>query len=146
VATFQLNTFRCPFYYSEPLRKFLDSQPSLTYVNFRSGLDVSIPFEQTLLPNLTRVKARLYWLPRLIPGRPVTIPLYEPISDLSFFTLSTGPLQKLRVPFFFLYPKPTSLLISTFPILMHLVMTSYILNHPEESIIVRKTSIYCIIK
>src|ERR1700733_5801350 len=62
-CTFQLDTFHCSFDYSEPLRKFLASQPSLTYVHFRSGLNVSIPFEQTLLPNLTWVAARHEWFP-----------------------------------------------------------------------------------
>jgi F-box domain len=148
-CTFQLYSFDCPFYYSEPLRKFLTSQPSLTYVNFLSGLDVSIPFEKTLLPNLTRVKAGHEWLPKLIPGRPVRSILmytpvfpYEPVDadlDSSFFALSTGPLQKLSITFFFLYPKPASLLISTFPFLMHLILTDYGRSY---SAFVRKTSFY----
>jgi F-box domain len=143
-CTFQLDTFYCRFYYSEPLRKFLASQPSLTYVNFRQRLDVSIPFEQTLLPNLTRVKTTYHeWLPILIPGRPVRsiiTYIYEPVdadSDLSFFALSTGPLQKLSIPFLFLYPKSASLLISTFPFLMHLILTGRI-----YSAFVRKSSFY----
>jgi F-box domain len=150
-CTFQLDTFRCPFYYSEPLRKFLASQPSLSYVQFLSGLDVSIPFEQTSLPNLTRINASHKWLPRLIPGRPVRSIVtfkpdftYGPVDadfDSSFFALSTGPLQKLIIPFFFLYPKPASLLISTFPSLMHLVLTSGP-RYSEVSAIVRKTSFY----
>src|SRR6202034_3090193 len=96
-CTFHLDTFRCPFYYNEALRKFLDSQPSLTYVYFEAGLDDSIPFEQTLLPNLTRVGTDYHeWLPILIPGRPVrSITTFEPDPviddpldpdfDLSFF-------------------------------------------------------------
>jgi hypothetical protein len=151
-STFQLDSFHCSFNDCEPLRKFLDSQSSLTCVYFRSGLDDSIPFEQTLLPNLNLVTAGHKWLPRLIPGRPIrsffTIPPYltrEPVhanSDLSFFALSTGPLQTLSIPFNFLYPKPASLLISAFPFLMHLVLTSYGLNDTEESAIVRETSFY----
>jgi len=146
-CTFELDTFHCPFGDSEPLRKFLASQPSLTYVNFLSEFNVSIPFEQTLLPNLTRVKARYEWFPILIPGRPVrsiiTYP-YGPVdadSDLSFFALSTGPLQKLSIPFLFLYPKSASLLISTFPFLMHLILTGRI-----NSAFVRKTSFYYVDK
>jgi hypothetical protein len=120
--------------------------------------NVSIPFEQTLLPNLTRVKATYEWFPILIPGRPVksidTIfpdDLYgchhyvnaEKDVDTSFFALSTGPLQKLSIHFNFLYPKPASLLLSTFPFLMHLVL-SYGTSFPEESesAIVRETSFY----
>jgi F-box domain len=150
-CTFRLDTFHCPFYDSEPLRKFLDSQPGLTYINIRAGLNISIPFEQTLLPNLTRVKAGHEWLPRLIPGRPVRSIItyapafsYEPGADPdpSFFALSTGPLQKLRIPFFLLYPKPASLLISSFPFLMHLSLTSDGLSYPGESAIVRKTTFY----
>jgi F-box domain len=147
-CTFQLDTFRCPFYYDETLRKFLASQPGLTYVNFRSGLDVSIPFEQTLLPNLTRVEAGPEWLPRLIPGRPVRSIItytYEPVDadvDLSFFALSTGPLLKFSIPIFWLYPKPTSLFISTFPFLTHLRLYAYGMSGSEESKIVRKASFY----
>jgi F-box domain len=141
-CTFQLDSFGCPFNYCEPFRKFLASQPSLTYVNFRSGLDDSIPFEQTLLPNLTRVKAYPDWLPILIPGRPVkSIAMYEPHFtydaddfDLSFLALSTGPLLKLSIPFYSLYPKPASLLTSTF--LVHLEL-SY-----SMSTLVRKTFFY----
>jgi hypothetical protein len=153
-CTFQLDTFRCPFYYNETLRKLLDSQPSLTYVYFRSGLDVSIPFEQTLLPNLTRVKTDYHqWLPILIPGRPVrSITTYEPDPvidepvdpdfDSSFFALSTGPLLKLNIPVLFLYPKPASFFMSTFPFLTHLMLYSYGMSQFGESVIVRKTSIY----
>ena len=154
-CTFQLVSFGCLFSYSEPLRKFLTSQPSLTYVEFLSGLYVSIPFEQTLLPNLTQVMASYEWLPSLIPGRHVrsiiTYPSenpYKPVcadSDLSLFALSAGPLQKLSVPFNFLYPKSASLLISTFPLLMHLVL-SYGPSYPGESAIVRKSSFITLVK
>jgi hypothetical protein len=146
-CTFQLDTFYCSLNYCELLRKFLTGQPSLTYVYFRSRPNVSIPFEQTLLPTLTRVKARHEWLPRLIPGQPVrSIIMFNPDStygpvdadfDLSFYALSTGPLQKLNIPFYFLYPKPASLLISSFPFLMHLVLSFY----PQVTVIVRRTSI-----
>jgi hypothetical protein len=151
-CTFQLDSFRCSFYYREPLHKFLTSQPSLTYVEFLSGLAVSIPFEQTLLPNLTRIKASYEWLPGLIPGRPVRSIItfksdftYGPVDadfDLSFFALSTGPLLKLSIPFKSLYPKPASLLISTFPFLTHLMLYSYNMSRSEESVIVCKTSFH----
>ena len=152
-CTFQLDSFGCPLDYCEPLRKFLASQPSLTYVQFLSGLDVSIPFEQTLLPNLTRVKTAYHeCLPILIPGRPVrSISTHEAgfdykyvnpdLDSLSFFALSTGPLQKLNIPFSLLYPKPASHLISTFPFLMHLILTGRI-----NSAFVRKTSFYYVDK
>jgi hypothetical protein len=142
-CTFQLDTFHCSLYYDKSLQKFLASQPSLTYVHFRSRFNISIPFEQTLLPNLTRVKAGYEWLPRLIPGRPVRSIItytFEPIdadSDLSFFALSTGPLQKLSITFFFLYLKPASLLISAFPFLMHLVLSD---NGLSSAAFVRKSS------
>jgi hypothetical protein len=151
-CTFQLDTFDCWFYYGDPLRKFLASQPSLTYVNFYQGLEESISFEQTLLPNLTRLAASLEWFPTLLPGRPVRLidthdpdfsfEYVHPDLDLSFFTLSAGPLQKLSIPFFFLYLKPASVLISTFPFLTHLVLTSYYMEHFEVSEVVRKTSFY----
>jgi F-box domain len=142
-CTFQLDTFQCSFYYSEPLRRFLANQPSLTYVHFFSGLDDSIPFEQTLLPNLTRVRAHPEWLPTLIPGRPVSsIVMYghnythdADDFNLSFLALSTGPLLKLNIPFNSLYPKPASFLTSTF--LMYLV-----LSYTGGFSLVRKTFFY----
>jgi hypothetical protein len=152
-CAFQLDVFDCSFYYSEPLRKFLASQPSLTYVNFRSGLNVSIPFEQTLLPNLTRVIAHPEWLPMLIPGRPVrSIDTHYPDFsyhhvntediDSSFFALSTGPLLELGIPIFWLYPKPASHFISIFPFLKHLTLYTYGASQSEKSVIVSKTSFY----
>jgi F-box domain len=150
-CTFQLDTFDCWFYYCEPLRKFLDSQPSLTYVNFHKGLEDLISFEQTMLPNLTRVAASLEWFPTLIPGRPIRLidthePDFDyehvdPNFDTSFFALSTGPLQKLSIPFFLLYLKPASLLLSTFPFLTHLELNSFYLHNSEVAVIVRKTSL-----
>jgi F-box domain len=150
-CTFQLDSFDCSFYDDETLRKFLASQPSITHVDFRcSGLDDSIPFEQTLLPNLTWVDAGPEWLPRLIPGRPVRSiitfefdpRIYKPDVDLIFFALSTGPLQKLSIPIFSLYPKPESLFISTFPFLTHLRLYAYVLSdYFMESPYVHKTSL-----
>ena len=142
-CTFQLDQFHCSFDDSEPLRKFLASQPSLTYVHFHSRVDVSIPFEQTLLPNLTRVRAHPEWLPTLIPGRPVSsIVMYghnythdADDFNLSFLALSTGPLLKLNIPFNSLYPKPASFLTSTF--LMYLV-----LSYTGGFSLVRKTFLY----
>jgi hypothetical protein len=149
-CTFQLVSFGCPFSYSEPLRKFLTSQPSLTYVEFFSGLEEPVSFEQTLLPNLTRVAASYEWFHILVPGRPVrsidTHFPYPPVIaehfDPSFFALSTGPLLKLRIPILRLYPKSPSLFISTFPFLTHLMLYSYILRPFDERTSVRKTPFY----
>jgi hypothetical protein len=144
-CTFQLDSFGCPIYYSELLRKFLDSQTSISYVNFRSGYHDSIPFEQ-MLPNLTRVQAHPEWFPFLIRGRPVrSIVMYEPDYtydaddfDLSFLALSTVPLLKLSIPFYSLYPNPASPLISISTFLMHLVL----LYDMRELTVVRKISFY----
>jgi hypothetical protein len=127
-CTFKLDTFTCSSYYSEPLQQFLNSQPSITHVVFFKGFE-SMPLDERCLPNLTRVWAPTPWLRVLIPGRPVreVLTRSDPGIDLSFLTLSTTPIQKLRIPFDGLYPKPVSLLVSTFPSLVHLeVGASYL--------------------
>ena len=129
-CTFKLESFSCAFPYSESLRSFFICQPNLTDVKFSDDSDnssLSYPLEETCLPNLTRVMADPYLLRMLIPGRPVReVGMRSPSdinsTDLSFFTLSTTPIQKLWIHYNMLYPKPVSLLISIFPSLVHLVI------------------------
>ena len=88
------------------------------------------PFDERCLPHLTRVSAPPSWLGTLIPGRPVReVSTFPPSSthstDLSLFILSTTPIQKLRIYFYTLYPKPVSLLVSIFPSLVHLVVIAW---------------------
>ena len=127
-CTFKLDSFTSNFSYDESLRKFLNSQPSLTHIEFLA-YEHEIPeleFEATCLPNLIRVSAPFSWLPLLIPGRPVsevkvTVPP-QFTEDLSFFTLSTVPVQKLAIVYSLLYPKPGHLLALNFPSLVHLTI------------------------
>jgi hypothetical protein len=44
----------------------------------------------------------------------------EDSVDLSFFALSTTPIQKLQIEYTFVYPKPGKLLASIFPSLTRL--------------------------
>jgi hypothetical protein len=129
-CTFKLESFTCPFPYSESLQNFLNSQPSITHVTFMSGRKPVPSFDERCLPNLTQVGAHPSWLGKLIPGRPVRVALvYSPPSigptDLSFFTLSTTPIQKLCINYDMLYPKPVSLLVSIFPSLVYLEVNAY---------------------
>jgi hypothetical protein len=123
-CTFKLESFSCDSPFSESLQKFLNSQPSLT--NLTIWTDSLAPLDERCLPNLTRVCATHPWLGILIPGRPVReVLMLSPLSahsDLSFFTLSTTPVQKLRTHFDVLCSKPVSLLVSIFPSLVHLVV------------------------
>jgi hypothetical protein len=131
-CTFKLDSFECTFWDNdiEYFPKFLSSQQSLKYLILPIDIDdpVSSPFEATCLPNLTRINATLPWLPYLIPGRP----LNEVISrghtynehsiDLSFFALSTTPIQKLTIDYSYLYPTPGHLLASFLPSLTHFTL------------------------
>ena len=125
-CTFKLDSFDTTFPNSESLQKFLNSQPSLTDIAIWRDYEPLPPFDERYLPNLTRVTATPSLLRLLIPGRPVrqVIVLSRSSSDstdLSFFTLSTTPIQKLRINGGMLYPKPGSLLASVFfPSLVHL--------------------------
>jgi hypothetical protein len=124
-CTFKLDSFTCYLPYSESLQKFLNSQPSLTNLTIWKDREPLPTFDERFLPNLTRVKVSPPWLGMLIPGRPVTEVIVLSHSntdstDLSVFTLSTTPIQKLWIHFDMLYPKPVSLLVSTFPSLVHL--------------------------
>jgi hypothetical protein len=129
-CTFKLDSFSTYFPNSESLQNFLNSQPSLTNLTIWRDYEPLPPLDVRCLPNLTRVRARPSWLGILIPGRPVrevgVFSLNIDSIDLSFFTLSTTPIQKLSIDFDMLYPKPVSLLVSTLPSLVHLVV--YIRN------------------
>jgi hypothetical protein len=129
-CTFKLDSFTCSFPYSESLQNFLNSQPDMTDMTFLKGCEPFLPFDERCLPNLTRVYAPPSWLSILIPGRPVReVLMFSPSSiddiDLSFFTLSTAPIQILDIHYDMLYPKPVSLLVSTFPSLVHLEVEAY---------------------
>ena len=129
-CTFKLESFSCDFPYSESLRNFFICQPNLTDLTICNTFDfssVSYPFQETCLPKLTRILANPSLLRILIPGRPVRevitfLPPNIDSIDLSFFTLSTTPIQKLWVDYDMLYPKPGSLLASIFPFLEHFVV------------------------
>ena len=103
------------------------------------------PFEETFLPNLTRVMAESCWVRMLIPGRPVRdVLVFEPWSkedniDFSIFTLSTAPIRKLEITYNLLYPTPGSHLASIFPFLE--LLTIYAL---EMNWAVRIPPLYCL--
>jgi hypothetical protein len=132
-CTFKLDSLACTYPHSESLQRFLNSQPSITHITLYQDYEPLIPFDGRCLPNLTRVKANPSWLRILIPGRPVReVIMFSPSNidstDWSFFTFSTTPIQKLRIDYDLLYPKPVSLLISIFPSLVHLLVNA----HPVE--------------
>ena len=134
-CTFKLDSFDTTFPNSESLQRFLNSQTSLTNLIIRGDYKPFPPFDERCLPNLTRVKALPSWLVILIPGRPVREIDMDPPHridpiDLSFFTLSTTPIQKLQINYDMLYPKPASLLVSIFPSLVHLAVRVYEMEWP----------------
>ena len=125
-CTFKLDSFACSIPYSESLQKFLNSQPGLTSLTI---LDYEPwpQFDERCSPNLTLVMANPSLLRMLIPGRPVREVAILPRSrdnsiDLSYFTLTTTPIQNLTINYNMLYPKPVSLLVSIRPSLVHLVV------------------------
>ena len=126
-CTFKLDSFSTGYPNSEPLHKFLVSQPSLTNISIYAPYKPLLPFDDKCLPNLTQVTADSPLLRILIPGRPVReVIVISPgrinSTDLSFFTLSTTPIQELKIYYERLYPKPVSLLVSIFSSLVHLVV------------------------
>jgi hypothetical protein len=130
-CTFRLDSFSCSLPFSESLQKFLNSQPGLTNVTLYSDNGPSPSFDERCLPNLTRVMASLSWLRILIPGRPVrevTMRLTSSTDPIDFFTLSTTPIQKLKIHYDILYSKPVSLLVSIFPSLVRLELYAYDVN------------------
>jgi F-box domain len=127
-CTFKLDSFETTLPYSESLQQFINSQPSLTDITFFGDCDPLTPFDERCLPNLTRVSARPSWLRMLIPGRPVrevTMRSSSSTDSIDFFTLSTTPIQKLKINFDILYSKPVTLLVSILPSLVHLELYSY---------------------
>jgi hypothetical protein len=147
-CTFKLESFQSGSFNYRSLRDFLNIQSSIIDVQFTWKLDNSVPFEDTCLPNLTQVVAYPSLLRILIPGRPVrSVIVYHSLyasndCELSFFTLSTAPIQKLTIPCPFLFPKPGSLLVSLFPSLVHLTLEFYDF---EEQPTVRLASFYLFI-
>jgi hypothetical protein len=126
-CTFKLDTFSCSLPYSESLQKFLNGQPSLTSIYLYEDCEPFPPFDERCLPNLTRVVVVSSWLGILIPGRPVReVAVLKHLSiDLSLFTLSTTPIQKLQIHYDMLYPNPVSLVLSIFPSLVCLEIYSF---------------------
>ena len=129
-CTFKLDSFNIAFLYSESIQKFLNSQPSLTNLTIWGDYEPLAPFDESCLPNLTRVMAEHSWLGMLIPGRPVrevTVARYgdKDSFDFRIFTLSTTPIRKLKITFEMLYPTPGSHLASIFPSLEHLTIDTY---------------------
>jgi hypothetical protein len=130
-CTFKLASLSIGLPFDEPLRKFLNSQPSLTHVSFTYNIGCWFPFEETCLPNLTRVTAGSPWLSQLIPGRPVSeVTLLDRVfvnwSHFTFFTLSTVPIWKLEINYWFLRSGTTlAPLASIFPSLTHLTLSIY---------------------
>ena len=131
-CTFKLVSLDCNFRDDEQFRKFLSSQPGLTDIGLASRFDHSCPFDESSLPNLTRISTYYFsWLPHLIPGRPVReVILHNGWSekntfDLSVFALSTTPIRKLTIDYTFLYPTtPGPVLAQIFPSLTHLSIDS----------------------
>jgi hypothetical protein len=126
-CTFKLDSLFFHFPFDESLRTFLNSQPSLTCVSFTPHVRCKFPFEETCLPNLTRVAAESSWLSQLIPGRPVSeVTLIDTVSGripLTFFTLSTVPILRLEINYWFLCSWETlAPLAPIFPSLTHLAL------------------------
>ena len=130
-CTFKLDSFSCNFSNSKSLQQFFTNQPSLTNLTIWNNYYQPLPlFYERCLPNLTRVEADSSLLRILIPGRPVRKVIVYSHSrthstDLSFFTLSTTPIQNLTIDYNMLYPKPVSLLVSIFPSLLHLEVIAW---------------------
>jgi hypothetical protein len=132
-CTFKLDSFECTHLvdYGESLPKFLSSQPSLKNVKLPIDIyyPVSSPFEATCLPNLTRINAEFPWLPYLIPGRPLDKVISrgctwnENSIHLSFFALSTTPIQKLMIDYSYIHSTPGHLLASFLPSLKHFTLS-----------------------
>jgi hypothetical protein len=129
-CTFKLDSFSTDDFYShEALYRFLCSQPSLTDVKFGKFGDNYVSEWGPCLPNLTRITTHFSCIPHIIRNRPVkAVILYGSLSrskpiDLSFFTLSTAPIQKLSINRTYLHSVPLQLLASIFPSLTHLTLT-----------------------
>jgi hypothetical protein len=127
-CTFKLVSFTCKHFDFEPLHQFLLSQPSLTDVGLGlfMGSDDSLEFGATFLPNVTRITTRLSWLAQIIPDRPVNevncIGCVHGVDsvDMTFFTRSAAPIQKVSIDYTYLYQKSGQFLASIFTSLTHL--------------------------
>jgi hypothetical protein len=128
-CTFKLVSFSCDFFDSfEPLHRFLLGQPSLTNVGLGIHMDGDDPLEfgATFLPNITRITTNVNWLAQIIPDRPVNevncvgYANSADSVDLTIFTRSTVPIQKISIDYTYLHPKSGQLLASIFPSLTHL--------------------------
>jgi hypothetical protein len=130
-CTFKLDSLSVDLPFDERLQKFLNCQPSLTCLSFTSPVKCEFPLEETCLPNLTRVAAESSWLSQLIPGRPVSeVTLIDRDfvnwSHFTFFTLSTVPIRKLELNYWFLRSCTTlAPLEPIFPLLTHLALDIY---------------------
>jgi hypothetical protein len=132
-CTFKLDSFECTDLIDcvNHFPKYLSSQPSLKYVAFPKTCVTML--EATCLPNLTRINAKFSWLPYLIPGRPLNEVITTGATsrvhsiDLSFFALSTTPIQKLTIDYSYLYSTPAYCLASFLPSLTHFTLTVW--NH-----------------
>jgi hypothetical protein len=145
-CTFKLDSFDCINCfglnkYCESFSKFLSGQPSLKYMSLPQYFEPTMPSSlETCLPNLTRINARFEWLPYLIPGRPlneVYSPGYIPFGhskDLSFFALSTTPIQKLMIDYSYLYPTPGHFFASFLPSLTYFTLSFRHHFHSLENI------------
>jgi hypothetical protein len=131
---FSLDTLTCNFSYSEPLSKFLQSQPSLREAHFLTPYSYPklLDFEPNCLPNLTRITAHYTWLPHIVPGRPVSevtsIGYSNDRNPVDFSFYATVPIQKLEISYF-LFPKSERLFTSNFPSLTHLRVDFYMDIH-----------------
>jgi hypothetical protein len=132
-CTFKLDSFTSvsnTFDFGTALRLFLCSQPSLTDMKIAILNYSYVPELGPCLPNLTRIATHFSCLPHIIPKRPVNQVIsygsrsHNESVDLSFFTLSTAPIQKLAINPTYLYSAPLQLLASIFPSLTHLTLKS----------------------
>src|SRR5277367_3849765 len=136
-CSFKLDSFEADILNSESLQNFLMSQPSITDLALYSEYDPFPPVDERCLPNLNSVSADPSWLKALIPGRPVReVLMFRTLNlsstDLSYFTLSTTPIQILWINDDMLYPKPVSLLVSIFPSLVRLVINAGLVEWGEH--------------
>jgi hypothetical protein len=127
-CTFKLNSLSVALRLEEPLRNFLNSQPSLTSISFTHHSRRLLTFEETCLPNLTRVTAECACLLQLIPGRPVSeVTLIDKLpidwSHSIFFTLSTVPIRKLMINYGSIQDKTLASFAWIFPSLTHLTLS-----------------------
>jgi hypothetical protein len=126
-CTFKLDKFFGNFSNSKPFQQFINSQPSLTHVVFFGNYE---PIDERCLPNLIRVTGSPSLLRKLVPGRPVRdVTIIHPSGqgsfDFSLFTLSAAPIQQLHVDYGVLYRTPGSFLVSIFPSLVRLGVSTF---------------------